>query len=162
MANIEKSRNFEVPIDIDPFMVREQTGLSRIDFSRKYGFPLETIHGWEDQQTKPDQSSKILLNLIYLAHDEINSAYTKAIDAQCVENEDKKNSENYPQVYLGMFQGVSYPFVDAPIKQCGNIIKHLHKLGWEVGGQNSLMNSKNLPDLEDGYVRIWGITWKGK
>lgn len=162
MTNYKNPRTFEDPIDIDPFIVRTQTGLSQMDFSNRYGFPLKTIKEWEDRYAKPDQSSRILLNLIYLAPDEINAAYRKAITAQYIENKVNENSKNQPQLYLGMLQGVSYPFVDIPMNQCGNVIKHLHKLGWKVGGQSSLMNSRNLPQLEDGYVRIWGITWHDK
>ena len=50
------------PIDVRA--LREESGLTREEFARRFGFPERTVEGWEQGRRQPDQASLLLLHVI--------------------------------------------------------------------------------------------------
>ena len=44
--------------------LREEDGLTREEFARRFGFPERTVEGWEQGRRQPDQASLLLLHVI--------------------------------------------------------------------------------------------------
>ena len=44
--------------------VRKKTGLSRIEFSRTFGFPAASCREWERREREPDGADLVLLHVI--------------------------------------------------------------------------------------------------
>lgn len=152
MLRKEDVQVWKDPFDLDAAKVRKLTGLSQRAFANRYGFSLRTLQGWEQGRVKPDKSSRTLLGLIAAAPQDIERIFAKM-------SSQRQQATKVPQTYLDMIPGESYAFADFPLDQSTKMVEWLYARGWTVGGGHPLANSNNLPPVEKGYVRIWGINW---
>ena len=53
-----------VPQPIDVARLRARLKMSRTEFARRFGFPVETVRHWERGDRKPRRAALVLLNLI--------------------------------------------------------------------------------------------------
>lgn len=58
-------KSYKVQIDVpDVKAIRKATHLSQAEFSRYFGFPIDTLRSWEQGRRVPDHSARALLLLI--------------------------------------------------------------------------------------------------
>ena len=53
-----------VPEPIDVAALRKRLKMTRVQFARRFGFPVETVRHWERGDRKPRRAALVLLNLI--------------------------------------------------------------------------------------------------
>ena len=58
---------FEAPAAVDVGKIREQTGLSQLEFANRYGFNLRSLQDWEQRRRTPDSAARAYL--VVIAHD---------------------------------------------------------------------------------------------
>ena len=67
MATNDKTKNEKDP-KIILQNIRKKTGLSRTDFSKKYGIPLRTLEEWESgRRTPPEYIPRMLAYYVYFS-----------------------------------------------------------------------------------------------
>jgi len=52
------------PQPVDVARLRQRLKMTRVDFARRFGFPVETVRHWERGDRKPRRGALVLLNLI--------------------------------------------------------------------------------------------------
>lgn len=53
-----------VPSDIDVRAIRRKLGMTQERFASTFGFPLRTLHDWEQGRARPDTSARAYLMVI--------------------------------------------------------------------------------------------------
>lgn len=53
-----------VPDDVDVRAIREALGLSRPEFSRRFGFKARAVQEWEQRRRRPDPTARAYLTVI--------------------------------------------------------------------------------------------------
>jgi len=59
-----RTRNFNVPEEIDVKAIREKLGLSQAQFAIRYCFSPRTLQQWEQGRSKPDNTARAYLTVI--------------------------------------------------------------------------------------------------
>jgi putative transcriptional regulator len=57
-------RMVHVPGAVDVRAVREKSGLSQVEFARRYGFSTRTLQEWEQGRAQPDSAVRAYLTVI--------------------------------------------------------------------------------------------------
>ncbi len=65
-ARGEASEGFvvHVPDEVDVAALRKRLGYSQSQFSRRFGFSIDTVQDWEQHRRMPDRTARILLKVI--------------------------------------------------------------------------------------------------
>jgi putative transcriptional regulator len=56
--------HFRVPMDVDVRAVREGTGLTRVEFARRFALDARALQDWEQGRRKPDRAARAYLTVI--------------------------------------------------------------------------------------------------
>jgi DNA-binding transcriptional regulator YiaG len=56
--------------------IREQFGLSQAEFAFRFGFEIDTIQNWEQGRNRPDQTAQLLLKVIEVYPENVESILT--------------------------------------------------------------------------------------
>jgi len=64
--------------------------------------------------------------------------------------------------YGDMKDNCSYAFIDLPSDKAEQMLAIIRKRGWDIGGGPPPGSFANVPPVNPGYVRVWGITWSQK
>ena len=57
-------RYIEVPEQVDVKAIRSHTGLSQVEFARRYGFSPRSLQEWEQGRRKPESAARAYLLVI--------------------------------------------------------------------------------------------------
>lgn len=63
-----------IPDAIDVRAIREQLGLSQLEFAARFGLDLDAVQNWEQGRTRPDRNARILLRVIATAPEAVEEA----------------------------------------------------------------------------------------
>lgn len=58
------TRVIYIPDEIDVSAVRENSGLSQVQFAERYGFSPRTLQEWEQGRARPDNAVRAYLTVI--------------------------------------------------------------------------------------------------
>lgn len=53
-----------LPEEIDAKAIRQKTGLSQVEFARRFAIPKRTLQDWEQRRRLPDQTAQAFLRVI--------------------------------------------------------------------------------------------------
>ena len=57
-------RKFPLPLDVDVRAVRTETGLSRMEFARRFALDPRALQDWEQGRRRPDRAARAYLTVI--------------------------------------------------------------------------------------------------
>ncbi len=63
-GEIEKGFVVHLPDEVNVRLIRKRLGLTRIEFSNRFGFSPDAVKEWETGRRTPDRSARVLLKIV--------------------------------------------------------------------------------------------------
>ena len=73
-GEVEPSRLWAPPADVDVRGIRKRVGLSQAEFGRRFGFSPSAVRDWEQGRRRPDPAARTLLLVIDRHPDVVDEA----------------------------------------------------------------------------------------